>query len=268
MKTILVCTDFSDGSKNAENYAAALCQSTGASLLLTHIYFEEEENTDDTLKEEKKATLHNQLDRNAVEMKSKFGIAIQPVLRSGKPIDEITAVAKEMAVDLVVTGARETAAGSGLVGGLVYDLMHSSLFPVLAVPEACEFVAYKEILFAVNPSGLLPYNDKALKSLIDSFKSNLNIVTIAAANAHDAEGKPRGLSMLQSMYTSIPHQFVHLQNSSFPNGIQDAVKLHKTDLLTIISQRSNFLDRMLKNTNTQKVFYSTTIPMLTIPEVL
>jgi nucleotide-binding universal stress UspA family protein len=262
MKTILVCTDFTSGSANAIAYASALAASMDGSLTLLHVVFDETKTGFDKKKE---LALNAQLVISANEIKQKYGLKVKTVLEKGRPADVIIQVARQQKVGLIVTGAKDTAAGSGLVGGLVYDLMHASIFPVLAVPQICKFHALDKITLALDPSSRVNYNDEFLHELIEAHNAQLTILTVVTpGESRDVARKTARISVEQR-YAETMHKILAIENTNLPKGILHGVRNSDADLVVIIPHRNHFLDRMMKKSKTQQVMKDTSVPLLALP---
>jgi nucleotide-binding universal stress UspA family protein len=217
MASILVCTDFSPGSKNAVKYASRLAAALEVELLLVHIIHRPE---GPALTKQEDIAINAQLVLAAQELKKNYRIKVRTEKREGVPVEQILSVAKKNNVSLIVTGSKETAAGSGLVGGLVYDLMHASLFPVLAVPLGCTFTAYHEIVLAMDPKSRNDYDDSVLVNFILAFHSSLVITAIADPGTKEKVLKDAATAAIEMRYAEMMHMIQVIENESLEKGVQ------------------------------------------------
>lgn len=265
MASILVCTDFSPGSKNAVRYAAKLAAALDVELLLLHVVHHPEEPV---LTKQQEIELNAKLVLTAQELKKNFKIKVRTEKRAGIPVDEILATAKKHHVSLLVTGSKETAAGSGLVGGLVYDLMHAALFPVLAVPMSCNFTPFHEIVLAMDPKSKNDYDDSALVNFILAFHSSLVITAIAEPGTKEKVLKDAATVAIEMRYAEMMHMIQVIESDSLEKGVQKAIKDNDAELLVIVPHRNHYIDRMMRLTKTQKVLKNINVPLLTLPRIL
>lgn len=203
----------------------------------------------------------------ANDLRKTHKVKVRTDKRTGIPANEILASAKHNHVSLIVTGAKETAAGSGLVGGLVYDLMHASLFPVLAVPMGCSFSPFHEIVFAMDPKSRNEYNDSILLNFIHVFHSQLIITAVTEPGTQEKTLKDASAAAVEMRYAELMHMIQVVENSSLEKGVQKAIKDNDAELLVIIPHRNHYIDRMMQLTKTQKVLKNINVPMLTLPRV-
>jgi len=264
MASILVCTDFSPGSRNAVRYAAKLAAALEAEVLLVHVVHRPDEPA---LTKQEEIEVNAKLILTAQDLKKNFKIKVRTEKRAGLPVDEILTAAKKNQVSLIVTGSKETAAGSGLVGGLVYDLMHASLFPVLAVPVSCSFTPFHEIVLAMDPKSRNDYDDSALVSFILAFHSSLVITAVAEPGTKEKVLKDSAMVAIEMRYAEMMHMIQVIENDNLEKGVQKAIRDNDAELLVIIPHRNHYIDRMMRLTKTQKVLRNINVPLLTLPRI-
>lgn len=265
MASILVCTDFSPGSKNAVRYAAKLAAALEVELLLAHIIHREDGSA---VTKQEDTELNAKLVLAAQELKKTYRVKVHTEKREGVPVNEILAIAQKNKVSLIVTGSKETAAGSGLVGGLVYDLMHASLIPVLAVPMGCTFTPFHEIVLAMDPKSRNDYDDSVLVNFILAFHSSLVITAVAEPGTKEKVLKDAAMVAIEMRYAEMMHMLQVIESDSLEKGVQKAIKDNDAELLVIIPHRNHYIDRMMRLTKTQKVLKNINVPLLTLPRML
>jgi nucleotide-binding universal stress UspA family protein len=265
MASILVCTDFSAGSKNAVRYAAKLAAALEVELLLAHIVHREDGTT---LTRQEDTELNAKLQLAAQDLKKMFKVKVRTEKREGIPVNEILAIGRKNNVLLIVTGSKETAAGSGLVGGLVYDLMHASILPVLAVPMGCTFTPFHEIVLAMDPKSRSDYDDSVLVNFIRAFHSALVITAVAESGTREKVLKDAAMVAIEMRYAETMHMLQVIESDSLEKGVQKAIKDNDAELLVIIPHRNHYIDRMMRLTKTQKVLKNINVPLLTLPRLL
>lgn len=265
MASILVCTDFSPGSKNAVRYAAKLAAALDVELLLAHIVHREDGSS---ITKQEDTELNAKLVLAAQELKKTYRVKVQTEKREGIPVNEILSIGQKNKVSLIVTGSKETAAGSGLVGGLVYDLMHASLLPVLAVPMGCTFTPFHEIVLAMDPKSRNDYDDSVLVNFILAFHSSLVITAVAEPGKKEKVLKDAAMVAIEMRYAEMMHMLQVIESDSLEKGVQKAIKDNDAELLVIIPHRNHYIDRMMRLTKTQKVLKNINVPLLTLPRML
>ncbi len=152
MKIIISPTDFSKNGNNAVEYAAALTKEFNSKLILINVY-EGSSNAiageaEKELKKESTEKL-NSLCKNLVD---KYHIKTEFHLLSGSSAaDTISSFAAKMPADVIVTGSTGTNLLERMImGSTTSKLIHSSVCPVLCIPENISFTPIKRIAFATD----------------------------------------------------------------------------------------------------------------------
>ncbi len=130
LSRILFCTDFSENSKRALNYAISATAEYDAELTLLHVL--EDIPTPGTT-QEAMATADGQLDRLITPDKRKT-MKIKTEVRIGKAYEQIIQFAAEQQVDMVTMGVRGRGAlDAAVFGSTTYRVIQLGPCPVLAV---------------------------------------------------------------------------------------------------------------------------------------
>lgn len=130
LSRILFCTDFSENSERASNYAISATTEYDAELTLLHVL---EDVPSPAEAEEAIATAMQQLDK-LVPREEPTTVKIKTAVRIGKPYQQIIQLALEMQVDLVVMGVRGRGAlDLAVFGSTTYRVLQLGPCPVLAV---------------------------------------------------------------------------------------------------------------------------------------
>jgi nucleotide-binding universal stress UspA family protein len=130
LSRILFCTDFSENSERALNYAISATAEYDAELTLLHV-LEEAPTPANTQKTIANAT--GQLDRLIAPEKRKT-MKIKTVVRIGKAYEQIIQFAVEERVDMVTMGVKgRDALDAAIFGSTTYRVIQLGPCPVLAV---------------------------------------------------------------------------------------------------------------------------------------
>jgi len=130
LNRILLCTDFSDHALRALGYGLSLAMEYNAQLTLLHVL--EDVSTSDDL-QAKTAQAIRQLEKPIPE-DARNWCTIKPVVRIGRPYQEIIQLALEAQTDLVIMGVRgRNALDLALFGSTTHLVIQLGSCPVLAV---------------------------------------------------------------------------------------------------------------------------------------
>jgi nucleotide-binding universal stress UspA family protein len=130
LRRIVICTDFSEASRQALNYALSLAMEFNADLTLLHVL----ENIPDDAEIEE---LSNELKKrmgDLIPAEAQDWCGIKYVVRLGRPYQEILQLALETEADLVVMGVRgRNALDLAVFGSTTHRVIQMGSCPVLAV---------------------------------------------------------------------------------------------------------------------------------------
>jgi len=130
LRRILFCTDFSENSERALNYAISATEEYGAELTLLHVL---EEVPSPAKTEEAIATATEQLDK-LIPQEERKTLKIKTAVRIGKPYQQIIQLALEAQIDMVTMGVRGRGAlDLAVFGSTTYRVLQLGPCPVLAV---------------------------------------------------------------------------------------------------------------------------------------
>lgn len=130
LRRILLCTDFSENSKRALDYAISLTEEYSAELTLMHVV---EHAPSPAKKEEVLATAAQQLDK-LIPIEKSSTLKSKAAVRIGKPYQQILEYAREVPTDLIAMGARGAGAlDRAIYGSTTYRVIQLGPCPVLAV---------------------------------------------------------------------------------------------------------------------------------------
>jgi len=130
LNRILFCTDFSENSEQALNYAISATTEYDAELTLLHVL---EDVPSPAKTEEAIATATRQLDK-LIPPEGRKTVKVRTAVRTGKPYQQIIQLALEMQVDVVIMGVRGRGAlDLAVFGSTTYRVLQLGPCPVLAV---------------------------------------------------------------------------------------------------------------------------------------
>jgi len=130
LSRILFCTDFSENSERALNYAISATAEYDAELTLLHVL---DEVSTRAKKEEAIARTKEQLDR-LIPSEARKTLKIKTAVRIGKPYEQIIQLALEAQIDMVTMAVRGRGAlDLAVFGSTTYRVLQLGPCPVLAV---------------------------------------------------------------------------------------------------------------------------------------
>ena len=143
-KKVLFCTDFSENSDYAFEFAYGIARRDEGLLYILHVIPENPQQAlvegmigEETVKEVQK-NLQEDLDNNFTERyvdKIENGIRYEIITKSGREDDEILKFAKDEKVDIIVVGTHgRTGIEHVFFGSVAEKVLRHSPFPVFVIP--------------------------------------------------------------------------------------------------------------------------------------
>lgn len=130
LRRILFCTDFSDYSNQAVDYALSLAAEHNSELTLLHVL----EDTPESARVKEKIAKANEVLRKLLPPEAHKRYRIATTVRIGRAYQEIVQLASEMDADLVIAAVRgRNALDLVVFGSTTYRVIQLGTFPVLAV---------------------------------------------------------------------------------------------------------------------------------------
>jgi len=144
-RRLLVATDFSSGSRKAEEVAVEMARASGSRLTLLHVvHLARMREFLDALASspvwhldapEALAGLAVQRLEEERAHLAALGVEVETATAQGEPADEIIRYAREKGFDVVVMGRRGRSPHRPWVGGVAEQVMRASPIAVMLVPE-------------------------------------------------------------------------------------------------------------------------------------
>ena len=130
LRQILFCTDFSENSESALNYAISATEEYGAELTLLHVL----EEVPSSAKTEKAIAVATERLDKLIPPNARKTLKIKTAVRVGKPYQQIIQFALEGQIDMVAMGVRGRGAlDLAVFGSTTYRVIQLGSCPVLAV---------------------------------------------------------------------------------------------------------------------------------------
>lgn len=130
LSRILLCTDFSENSEKASNYAISATREYDAELTLLHVLGE---ISNPAKKKQAIAACMEQLDR-LIPAEARTTLNVKKAVLFGRPYQQIIQLAKEARIDMVVMGVRgRDALDLAVFGSTTYRVIQLGSCPVLVV---------------------------------------------------------------------------------------------------------------------------------------
>lgn len=275
MNKILCAIDFSTPSINALEFAAELANACGSSLMLLHVFteddfnslFEEDEDRVNISFKEKSLLLEEKLKTLKEEIKTSGHQKIREIdyiLEFGDFIKTIKEVADDN-YDLLVMGTRGFSHHQGLMlGSTTLEVISKTKITVLAIPTTARYAPFNYIVYASDLHG----NDKVglmkLIPLATCFDARINVVhftskSLKKANEAFEEFKKELSSFVD--YPKIGYELNHYDDE-LNLSIEEFVSSKNGNLLALLDKKHSFFEGFFHESLIKKMSYITDTPLL------
>jgi nucleotide-binding universal stress UspA family protein len=274
MKRIIVPVDFSDVSKNAARYAAAMTNDIPeCELLLYHVYESNVRGSDgsllsddsDSMKIVSESALHNL----RLELLPLTSSTIGILAETGELAERLEQLVMRNGLDLVVMGiSGANRVEQVLIGSNTLHVVKKDSFPVLVVPPDTQYERIHTVVFASDFKDVLKSTPVlALRNILSIFRPELHVVHIDEdMQAHPGEAFQREKSAMDQVLQGFNPEYSFLESHDYIVGISNYVKAKKANLVITVPHRHNFLADLFTTTHTEKLVYHTDVPVLAVHE--
>lgn len=268
MDHILCPLDFSDTSLNALEYAVAIAEKHKADLSLIYVFTEEYYNEHLTegvksyaeYEEEFKSRLQIICDEIRKESFSTHAYVI-----SGNFLPTIEDFVEDKKVDMVVTGTKGASdVFDKMAGSNTINLLDHLTIPILAVPKKATYQGLKKIVYATS----YKEEDKAaIKELVGfsaPFKSKIAVLHLSKRdNLIEDTLLANFKEELSEVVDSKKISFVKaIYNERLALGIDSYMMEEQSNLLTVLMEKRNLMDRLFHKSVTKELTYLMDFPLL------
>jgi len=274
MPTIIVCTNFSDTSRNALLYACSLLQNKGdkahISILLLHIYTISVNYSgdgialvtiDDALKYAEE-DLHTELEWAHQEYP---GLQVSGKITTGRLLDGLKEGIEETQASLVILGTGGNYGDLWSWDSNIISALRDLPAPVLTIPPNVAFKPVQNIAFACNlknVSAQTPF--KLIKNLVEFTEAKLHViyVTVQPVKAGSKEaGNERWvheqLEELQPIYHTIYENLV-------VGAIGRFIENHQIQLLLVIPRKHGLWESLFHKSHTEELARLNRLPIMAL----
>lgn len=261
MTTIIVPTDLSQVADNAARYAAQMVKGNyDVNLILYHVYESEAE----------KATASVLLEKLREELQSKHFAKVETRMdEGGDLIDCLEKLARHADAQLIVMGITgKSKLEQVFLGSNTLKMVERNVCPVLIVPPTAQFFEIKNVCLLSDfkdVQGSVP--DVPIKNVLNLFRPALHIVNVNSEHyvSLTQEFMAERSRMLE-MFQGYKPEFYFIGTFDLLDTVQTFVADKNIDMLITIPRNHSFFGSLFKTSNTKRLVYESTIPILAAHE--
>jgi nucleotide-binding universal stress UspA family protein len=269
MKKILFPTDFSEHSLELLKYAFALAKAFKATLIPMHVYGDEDsvalpKKEQDEMAEHISGVLTDFIAKNKPE--GYDDVAVECLVDIGQPGYEITSIALDENIDLIVMGMTGKGLSTGdLFGSTALDVIAKADCPVLAIPAGVPFSKPLSITymtdFVFRDIGAM--ND--LKHWASALEANVHCLHVVE-KAEDELDAVVKMKMLQDAFQSPKFSDFDIVKGNLTEETNHYLHEKNIGIVAMLSRKRDLLHRLMEGSKTKQVAKKMDRPILVFKE--
>lgn len=272
---VLIPVDFSETSLLAIKHGAFLAQYTKANIYLLHVVnahyvsqnmFLPTVNLDQSEIESKAS---EKLAMLASEIKRDYGVSAEIIIKTGNPSNEVSKVAKEIGVSLIVMGTHGYSPLEELViGSVALKVITKSHCPVMAMSSVATHKGYNKIVLPIDTT--VNSRQKVHYALEMAKKFNATVYAIALLGSDEESEKPAMELILHQIKILAEEKGAKYSSEILTNVKNRAtttvsyVEKIKADLLLIMTDQDAELSGFFLGPYSQQVIHLSKVPIIAI----
>lgn len=274
MKTLLVPTDFSPISKNALAYAVGLAEKLDAKITLLHAYHLFPINIDANVMikefndevELYKRVSEVQLKELSKDIEQTTTCKCDYVSFQGLAKDVIVEYANEIKPDLLVIGTENLMPIERLIYGTVTGKVIKDVeCTVMVIPESVKYTTPKKIAFAMDYHDSDVDEIRFVEELAKKFKSETHIIHVISNEEDEAFEEDYFIKTEIRIKKNVSKNhtvFRLIKGDTITKELKKYIAEKHIDVLSVAKTKKSFLEQLFSTSVSQKMFYSTNIPLL------
>ena len=260
MKHILVPIGSSENSKNTLQYAIDFAQAVGAKVFVMRAYQVLSKagafvNADATMERETNLYL-----RTLINSVTIGNAEVKMITAKGNVLDSITAIHRELNIDLVIMGPKSNSIKEEVfLGNTTGSVVKQLDIPILLIPEAYSFKPVKRVLTAfksgiINTEGVL----NPLRYIINVFDAKNNLLLVKTPSHTNADLE------INNELNSIKNELITSENATTFQGVLEYFQAQNPDLLCVFRRKRGFFQKLWEKNTVLKKEFQSTVPLLVL----
>ncbi len=271
MKNILLPTDFSENSKNAIRFAMKFFEGETCTFHILNSQKPSSYITADVLYGSPGTTIHEAiLNDNKIELEKtirfcesiaeKEKYTFVPKIDFDNIVDAVNQAVALNNIELIVMGTNgATGAAEVIFGSNTLKIIRNVDCPVIAVPQGYAFNKIESVLLSLNYQYIV--SEKSLNiisEIVKKHKASLKILEIEEESIELATKR----NYTEEVFKEIGFERFSIKNIPAAMAINAFEQLIPIQLHAMVVERRSFLDRFIFGSETSKISYGSSVPIL------
>ncbi len=260
MKNILVPIGSTENSINTLQYAINFAEATNAKVFVMRAYKVLTKagafvNADDTMQRETNLYLRAMI--NSVDRKN---VAIKMITAKGDVLESITAIDRELGMDLIIMGPKSNSIKEEVfLGNTSGSVLKQTNIPMLIVPDGYKFSPIKSVLTAFK-SGIMNKENvlSPLNKILKTFNASSNLLLVKTPNYTEED------LVLDSNLGEIKNELTVTENATTFQGVLEHFQSHNPDLLCVFRRNRGFFQKLWEKNTILKQEFHCSVPLLVL----
>jgi nucleotide-binding universal stress UspA family protein len=273
MKSLLVCTDFSEASEHAAKYACMFAvQYQLRYITLFHAYqtfipamglpakgYDNNEAYNFSVKQLKDL-------QEKIELLAGNKVSIKIRADDVNLGEGINRICEKENAEMVVMGMKgKSNFEKAITGSNAISVAKNSYYPVLIVPVAAALKSVERMLIACDlskSSKTIPTD--LVKEMLTLFNAPLTVLNVDYNNKHFSPETPDHLYHIHHLFDKYGPEYAFTENKDISLGILEYAEQHDISIIVAMPRNYNFFERLFHKSATEGLIYRTSIPLLTL----
>ena len=207
--------------------------------------------------------------RNLISEMKEIEIEIEPMIREGSTVGVILAAAEEVEADAIIMGTKgSTGLESVILGSVASKVIEKSTYPVISVPAGSHFSGLTRVLY---PTDFNKSTGETLRKVVELTKRFNSRIDVLHIYPEGAEPPYQELEQLESEVEKevkerkiLFHAHPHV---SIADGIIAFVDASETDMLAMVTQRRNLIQKLFDRSLTKRIAMAAKVPMISFQAI-
>jgi len=275
MKTLLIPSDFSKGSFKAVEYGFSLAKEFGSKIIICHAFELPAQGINllidisSELQKNAKDELEN-LENKIVKAGLSDGVEVEYLALLGDLNEVMNTIAEQKNADLVLMGTKgESDISSKMFGTNTVSAIKRCSIPLLVIPTGVKYKPIKNIAFAVDY--LKPKKNnilETLRAIAIQFKSRVNLLNVRIDG--DVNEFIDSTKEMKGWYSNqlkdVNQDYTFVEDNLIEDGLFEFIQNNPVDLLTVITKKHKFFDRLFHKSVSEELALHAEIPLLTLKD--
>lgn len=274
MRTFIVCTNFSETSRNALSYACSFIKSRASKelidLLLLHVFTIPANYSGDGIA---LVTVNNSLTYAEEDLNEELewvgteyaGINVTGKVTTGRLLDGLKEQIEETRASLVIIGTGGNYGELWAWDSKIINTLYNLPVPVLTVPPNVFFTAIENISFACNLKNIdsnTPFN--ALINFVTLAEAKLQVVYVTEQEIKPGSIEKQNELLVQSKLRALQANFHTLYENQVVGAIGRFVEEKQVQLLVVIPKRHGVWESLFRKSHTKELSRINRLPVMAL----